>query len=69
MHIGMLIRSRLEETGKTVVWFARKLSCSRTNAYKIFDKPSINTDMLRRISVILDYDFFSLYSDELKERE
>lgn len=69
MHIGMLIRLRLEEKGKSVVWFSRELSCSRTNVYKIFDKPSINTDMLRRISHILDYDFFKLYSDTLSGKE
>ena len=47
----------------TVVSFAEQLSCSRANVYKIFDKKSIDTDMLMRISAILHYDFFAAISD------
>ncbi|MBQ8242977.1 MAG: helix-turn-helix domain-containing protein [Bacteroidaceae bacterium] len=67
MHIGKLIKQRMDEQGKTVVWLARQLSYSRTNVYKIYDKASIDTDVLLRISSILEYDFFSLYSDSLKD--
>ena len=67
MHIGKLIKQRMDEQGKTVVWLARQLSYSRTNVYKIYDKASIDTDVLLRISSIREYDFFSLYSDSLKD--
>ncbi len=50
----------------TVVSFAERLSCTRVNAYKIFNKKSIDTDMLLRISSILEYDFFQHYSNMLK---
>ncbi len=69
LEIGILIRQKLKERKRTIVWLAEKLSCSRTNVYKIFDKRSIDTDYLLRISDILDYDFFKLYSDELKKRK
>ena len=49
-----------------MVWFAGELSCSRTNVYKIFSKQSIDTYDLLRISKILDFDFFEVYSDELR---
>lgn len=62
MHIGKLIKQQMEEQGKTVVWLARQLSYSRTNVYKIYEKPSIDTDVLMRISVILKYDFFQIYT-------
>lgn len=68
LEIGLLIRQKLKERKRTIVWLAENLSCSRTNVYKIFDKRSIDTDYLLRISDILDYDFFKLYSDELKKR-
>lgn len=68
MHIGELIKQQLEEQGRTVVWFANKLSYSRINVYKIFKKPSIDTDLLLRISNILGYDFFTVYSDYLKNK-
>jgi hypothetical protein len=67
MHIGQLIRQQVDEQGKTVVWFARQLSYSRTNVYKIYEKSSIDTDVLLRISNILHYDFFKLYSEGLKK--
>lgn len=66
MHIGQLIKEQLELQGKTVVWLAEKLSCSRTNIYKIFDKASIDTSLLMRISIVLQYNFFRVYADEFK---
>ncbi len=65
MHIGNLIREKLEEKPRTVVWLAHELSYSRTNVYKIFAKSSIDTHVLMRISQILRYDFFRAYSEEL----
>lgn len=64
MHIGKQIRLKLEEKGLTVVWFARKLSCSRSNVYLLFDKPSLDTNVLMRISIILEYNFFEAYYKE-----
>ena len=69
MHIGNLIKQQLEEQGRSVVWFARKLSYSRTNVYKIFDKPSIDTNLLLRISSILNYDFFKYYTEYFRDAE
>lgn len=66
--IGQAIKHVLKEKGYTVVWFARRMDCSRTNVYKIFGKRSINTDELMRISSILNYDFFRLYSNELSRK-
>lgn len=69
MHIGQIIKQELEDQGRTVVWFARQLSYSRTNIYKIFDRASIDTDVLLRISMILGVDFFKVYSEELDKRK
>lgn len=66
MHIGQIIRQKVAENGMSVVAFARELSCTRGNAYKLFDKRSIDTETLLRISVILGYDFFQHYSECLK---
>jgi len=65
MHIGEAIKKELERQGKTVVWFAKELSYTRTNIYKIFDKASIDTELLYRISMILEQDFFKLYSNRM----
>ncbi len=65
MHIGRLIKQKMDEQGKTVTWLARELSYCRTNIYKIYDKKSLDTDLLLRISALLRHDFFSDYSEEL----
>jgi hypothetical protein len=38
---------------------------SRTNVYDVFTRDTIDTGLLRKISQILDHDFFSYYSNEL----
>ena len=63
IHIGSQIKEKLKESGKTVVWFSKQMSCSRTNVYKIFEKASIDTDDLYRISCILHYNFFVEYAE------
>lgn len=65
IHIGKLIRQKMEERHLTVVWLAQHLSCSRTNVYKMFDRYSIDTEVLMKLSAVLDFDFFGLYSDEI----
>ena len=71
MHIGSLIRQKVDEKGMTVIRFAEQLSCTRANVYKIFAKKSIDTDTLYRASVILDFDFFFIlskyYQDSVSE--
>ncbi len=64
MHIGKQIRRKLEEQGHTVVWFAHQLSYSRSNVYLLFEKASIDTNTLMRISIILKHNFFESYSEE-----
>ena len=69
IHIGQLIKKELEAQGHTVVWFAKRLSYSRTNVYKIFDRATIDADVLMRISLLLNVDFFKVYTEELEHRK
>ena len=68
IHIGQLIKEKLRKKERTVTWFARKLCCIRSNVYKIFKKQSIDSLLLLRISIILEEDFFSYYSDSLNKK-
>ena len=43
------------------------MGCSRTSVYKIFEKSSIDTDLLLRICDVLKVDFFKVYSQELEK--
>ena len=61
IHIGHLIQEKLKEQGRTASWLARQIPCTRTHVYKIFKTPHINTELLLRISFILDFNFFVYY--------
>ena len=68
MHIGNILRERLKNDGKSVVWLARELGCHRTNVYNLFDKYSIDTQQLQRISIIMHYNFFDLYCEDTERK-
>lgn len=67
--IGSIIKEELERQERSVSWFARKLSCDRLNVYRLFQKHSIDTSLLSRISVILNRDFFSELSQNLPQNK
>lgn len=70
MHVGKLILEELKKQGRTARWFAEQIPCERTNVYKIFKRPDIDTDLLQRICIILEHDFFcDLSLETFGERE
>lgn len=66
--IGTMIKEELERQERSVSWLARKLSCDRSNVYRLFQKNSIDTALLQRLSVILNRDFFSELSFNFQSR-
>lgn len=58
MNIGEKIEEILREDGHSVTWFAKQICCTRSHAYKIFQKNNIDVDLLRRISIVLNHNFF-----------
>lgn len=62
IHIGKHIQKQMKEQGRSASWLARQLCCDRTNIYKIYNKKSIDTDVLQKISYLLGYNFFDLYN-------
>lgn len=67
INIGQEIHQELVKQGRTVAWLSRQLGTSRMACYRIFDCYSIDTQLLLRISILLGRDFFSLYSQGIKE--
>lgn len=63
INIGKEIHDELLRQGQSVSWLAQQLGCNRTNIYNIFVRESIGTDLLMKISIALDKDFFALYSE------
>jgi hypothetical protein len=60
IHIGNKIRDKLKEDGRTVVWLAEKLDCDTSNIYRIFQKESMGSGQLFKISVIMGYNFLRI---------
>ena len=67
IHIGNKIETVLRQQGRNITWFAEQICCERTNVYSIFHRSSIDTELLLRISVVLNYDFFEEYQELLKQ--
>jgi hypothetical protein len=68
-HIGKLIKAELARQGRSITWLASQLNYSRQYVYKIFRRKWIYTDLLLKISDILDYDFFKCFSDYRNSRK
>ncbi|MGL5888939.1 MAG: helix-turn-helix domain-containing protein [Bacteroidia bacterium] len=62
LHIGKLIRKRIEQAGMNKSEFARRINSTPQNVYSIFKRESIDTDLLWEISRVLNYDFFQHYT-------
>lgn len=67
MHIGHRVQEVLREQERSATWFAEKLCYTRSNVYKIFDRSSIDTFLLQRISQVLNHNFFADLSDDISE--
>ena len=62
IHIGNLIKQKLRQQERSNAWLARKLFMDSSNVSKMVKRHYIDTDLLLRISIILEEDFFVYYS-------
>ena len=61
VNIGEKIKEQLLIKKMSVADFAKKINTDRNNAYHIFKRKSIDTELLFKVSVILNFDFFQYY--------
>lgn len=64
IHIGRRIREELYRQRMPVNAFAKKISRSRNVVYDIFERESVDTELLNKIGKVLGCDFFSIYSSQ-----
>ncbi|MBP5770649.1 MAG: XRE family transcriptional regulator [Bacteroidaceae bacterium] len=67
LHIGQQIKEELRRQERTVCWFARKLCCNRQNVYDIFKRTNIDAELLLRISLVLERNFFEEYTTQYQQ--
>ena len=59
LHIGQLIKAVFDESGMTVSEFARQIHLERSTVCSIFERQSIDSMLLVRISLVLKHNFLS----------
>ncbi len=65
--IGILIKEELDRQERGVTWFARKLSCHRSNVYNIISRDNIDLELLVRISHVLNHNFLKDLSESVEQ--
>ncbi len=72
LHIGHLIREQLKADQRSVSWLAREIGCTRNHVYKIFNKASLEGDLIFKVSIAMNFNFFQYYTaafmDSMKTR-
>ena len=63
-HIGQEILKEVKAKFPSVAVFARELCKSSSATYEIFGKTSLDTDLLLKVSKLLDRDFFREFSEK-----
>jgi predicted transcriptional regulator len=69
IHIGEVIERKFQESGIKMQTFAERINTVERNVYDIFKRKDIKTDLLRSISEALDYNFFDLYTTNIKSSD
>ena len=67
-HIGNAVKAVLKEQERSEAWLARKVHCDPGNFNRILKRPSMDMDLLRRISINLNHNFFLEYSSFVKQQ-
>lgn len=62
-HMGKLIRAELDRQEHSVSWFARKVQTEYSNCFYIFKRQFVDVDLLMKISVVLQHNFFIEMAD------
>ena len=67
IDIGKLVFQKLKEKDRTIVWLAKQVGCDNSNLTKTLKNSRfIYVDLLLRISVALEEDFFACYSQKME---
>ena len=65
-HMGKLIRAELDRQEHSVSWFARKFQTEYSNCFYIFKRQFVDVDLLMKISIVLQHNFFIEMAEYMK---
>lgn len=64
LHIGKLIKEELYRQEMPVSVFAKRIKRSRNSVYDLFERQSIDMELLSKISAVLKHDFLAVYDKQ-----
>ncbi|MBU0765999.1 MAG: helix-turn-helix domain-containing protein [Bacteroidetes bacterium] len=64
IHMGKLVKERLEKVGMKKSELARRINRTSQNIYNIFKRETIDLEMLEMLGTALNYDFLAIYNRE-----
>ena len=62
-----MIKRELKAQGRSVSWLARTIHKERSGIYKMFERDSLDVELLIRISLVMDHDFFKDISKKMRD--
>lgn len=66
IHIGNAIKHEMHKQGRKNTWLAEQINCDASNISKIYNRKSIDCELLKQISKALGVNFFEHYYNETK---
>lgn len=64
LHIGERIKARAKELRIGPTELAGMINTSKQNVYGIYKRKTVDSELLKKISIVLKLDFFSAYYDK-----
>ena len=65
IHIGKKIKEVVDHSHYSITEFASLINRSRTVAYNIFERDTLDTGLLQQIGKVLNYNFFRYYNNDV----
>lgn len=65
--LGEYIRDIMAQKNVTVKQLSEAIHCERSNVYDIFQRENIGSDLLMKMSVVLNHNLFEYFSCQCQE--
>jgi plasmid maintenance system antidote protein VapI len=67
IHIGKIILEKLKEDERSIAWLSRQIHLDSAHLGRLLHtNPYIHTNLLWRISVAMNTDFFAYFSEQIE---
>jgi len=67
IHFGKIIKEKVKRSGMSITEFAKKINISRPAVYQLFQKKSVDCELIRKISILLGENLFCDIYNEVQK--